>query len=166
MEPLISILVVIGIFVVLVIIMQRKWKNATLDKLELLAEEKVLFDDESAVVKLKASPRVDILPGSVIRVTDHRIIIAQKALGRKNTMIMKYVIDYTGAPPPEGMAGGALKTGYISYRTISQKLSIIEENGISILRIEPLREETGIPVWLHIESEDIERYRNALGLVS
>ena len=165
MEAVISILVVIGIFVIFVIILQRKWKNATLDKLVLYPDEKVIFDDESALVELKASPRVDVLPGSVIRVTDRRIIISQKALGRKDMKIMKYVIDYTGAPSPEGMAGGALKTGYISYRTIPQKLSIIEEKGSPLFRIEPQEEGIGIPVWLHIKTEDIERYRNALGIV-
>ena len=101
-------------------------------------------------VKLKAGPSIDVLPKSYVRVTDRRIIIGQKTLGRKNMYMIRYIIHYTGMTAPDGFAGGALKTGYITYRTIPQEMKIMEDKESTLL-IEPYGEKgIGVPQWLEI----------------
>ncbi|MFC1670108.1 hypothetical protein ACFL20_06910 [Spirochaetota bacterium] len=157
----------ISLFIVLMIVLfiiSRKWKNITIDKLELLPGENLLFDDEECRVKLKAGPGIDILPKCYVRVTDRRIIIGQKTLGRKNMYMIRYIIHYTGMTAPDGFAGGALKTGYITYRTIPQEMKIMEEKE-TLLRIEPYGEKVvGVPDWLEIKTGIIDKYRGNLNI--
>lgn len=151
------------VFVLLALVARFKWKNLYLDTLQMNEGETVLFNDEKVKVELRAGTGVDVLPGAYVRVTDSRIIIAQKVLGREK-YIIKYIIHHWGDPVPEGPGGGSFNTGYITYRTTPQKISINDEDRSPIVRIEPLEKGIGIPAWLHIKTADPGQYRRALNI--
>lgn len=147
MESFTSIvIVVIGIFVVVIIIMSRKWKDINLERLQMLPGEKILFEEGGLRAETRFRISEDtLLPGAKVLITNRRIIVAQKALFSKQHMI-RYVILLKGkgmGQPPEGIGGGAFQTGYITYRTESSKISEAEVKNKPCLRIVPSDEDRG-----------------------
>lgn len=140
------VIIILGIFVVVIIVMSRKWKDMNLERLQLLPGEKILFDEGGVRAETRFKVGEDtLLPGAKLLITSRRIIVAQKGLFSKQHMI-RYVILLKGrgmGQAPEGIGGGALQTGYVTYRTESNNVTEAEEKNKPCLRIAPSEEDLG-----------------------
>lgn len=96
MDAVLSIAIGVGVFVVAAIIYSKFIvKNATLATLPALEGEEQLFEEQGVKVKQEGSPRSALFYGCKVRVTNQRIIVAQKALLSKTTFVLRLVATYT-----------------------------------------------------------------------
>ena len=110
MNPL---LVAFGVFALLAVVFGLAWKGTTLSKLELGPEERVLFELEGLTVDRDSLGGKSRSPNSVVRVTNERIIIAQRALLTKDPLL-RYVLSYSGCQSEGAGLVATLKSGYLS----------------------------------------------------
>jgi hypothetical protein len=149
------------VFIIVMIIISRKWKKNTLDTIELLPGERALFDDDCRV-EMQVGPSRENFRRARVRVTNQRLIVAQRGMGKKDWFLVRYVIHHLGRSAPEGIGGGALRTGYVTYSTIPQNMSVVDDDG-PCLRIEPYGDAPmGAPTRLFVRTDQIDRYRGAL----
>ncbi len=115
----------IGVFVILAFVLSG---SATLENLSPIPGENVLFEEAKVRVEQKGSPRSAVFFNCLIRVTDYRIIIAQKnMLGRSHSL--RHVITYNNRHQnTEAKAG--LKA-YLEWTMDPAAIQITEE-GVSI----------------------------------
>lgn len=162
MSEFLTVIITIVVFLSIMLLWGRKYKNSTLDKLELLPGEKILFDDECKKVMAQAGPRPALWPKSIVRVTNKRIIIAQHALFKPSHMPLRYVIHYNkNTELPGGYGGAALKTGYITFRTTPELVKIASEKDKQYIEINPEIKPgpmTGIPYYVRIFTERPNEY--------
>ena len=96
MNAVLSIAIGVGVFVVAAIIYSKFIvKSATLATLPALEGEEQLFEEVGVKVKQEGSPRSALFYGCTVRVTNQRIIVAQKALLSKTTFVLRLVATYT-----------------------------------------------------------------------
>ncbi len=154
MNEFLSVLISVVLFFVAAILWGRRYKNATLDKLELLPGEKILFDDECGKVMAQAGPKPALWPKSIVRLTNYRMIIAQHALFKPEYMPIRYVINHNeNAKLPAGYGGGALKVGYITFATKPELIKIAADKEKQYIEINPDTKPgamTGIPFYVRI----------------
>ncbi len=81
------------IFIVLMVAMAFMYRNATLKKLPLFPGEYTLFEEKKVRVGQKGTGQDTIFINCIVRVTNYRIIIAQKVL-LGNTYALRHVITY------------------------------------------------------------------------
>lgn len=120
-------LAVLIIFFILMILISLFYRHATLDSLGLLESEKILFEEYVARVEQAGAPRSVVFPGCIVRVTDMRIIIAQKMLLR-NRYALRHVICYRQADEDTGLKQTLLK-GYILMRIEISALRVEQKGG-------------------------------------
>ncbi|KIG19467.1 hypothetical protein DB30_02748 [Enhygromyxa salina] len=102
----------IAVFVVMAVVLGVAWGGSTLSKLALASDERVLFELEGITVSQHSAGGVTNFIRCVVRVTDRRIIVAQKALLAKDPAL-RFVITHAGVAG-DAELGTTLKTGYIS----------------------------------------------------
>ncbi len=96
MSTVLSVAIGVGVFVVAAIIYSKFIvNNATLATLPALEGEEQLFEEEGVTVKQVGSPRAALFINCKVRVTNQRIIVAQKALLSKTTFVLRLVATYT-----------------------------------------------------------------------
>lgn len=155
MSPeIILVLVPIAVFFLVALLLGRRFKNSTLDKLQLLPGEKILFDDECGKVLAQTGSKPALWPKSIVRLTNKRIIISQHALFKPSHMPLRYVIHYDkNTELPEGYGGAALKTGYITFRTKPELIKLGSHKDKQYIEINPDAEPgalSGIPFYVRI----------------
>jgi len=126
-------LIIIGIFCVLLIMITFLYRNSTLDKLPLLPGEKILFEEGEVRVEQSGSPRSVIFINCIVRVTDKRIIIAQKMLLSKK-YALRHVITYNGLTDTTDLKI-SLKEGYLNMTVEKSDVKISDADGIWTVRI-------------------------------
>ena len=127
-------LIVFGIFICILIIIAAAYRNSTLDKLTLLQGEKILFEENGVRVEQGGSPESVIFINCIVRVTDQRIIIAQKTLLSKS-YVLRHVIKYNGASESTSLKA-TFKKGYLNITITGANLKVIDTEGICTIRIE------------------------------
>lgn len=159
--------IVAGVMIVVMLIIGRRFKNSTLDKLTLLPDEKILFEDEATKVIAQTGPQPTMFPRCLVRVTNQRIIIAQHTLfgGKSQRLPIRYVIYLNKKNEVAGYGGGALKTGYVVFTTSRSKIkaeSYKEKQYIEITSDETAGPTTGIPHYVKIFTERGDEFLHAL----
>ena len=86
--------VIIFCFILMLIVIAVLYRDSTLDKLEVLAGESALFEEQGVRVEQSGSPRSTVFFNCIVRVTDMRIIIAQKILLRKKHVLRHVIFFY------------------------------------------------------------------------
>ncbi len=153
-----------GVIIIIMFLIGRKFKNATLDKLALLSGEKILFETEAGKVVSQTGPRPMMFPRCFVRVTNKRIIVAQHTLFEKKNAVLplRYVINYAATaedPNKSGYGGGALKTGYITLTTTVEQIQAVTEKNKTYVEIKPQSPPgwtTGVPYYVRIFTERAE----------
>ncbi len=87
-------IIAILIFVSVTLLLSVFHRKSTLDHLEMLEGEKVLFEESGVKVNQGGPFRGAVFFKCLIRVTDKRIIIAQRFVLSKNKYALKHVIGY------------------------------------------------------------------------
>ena len=114
--------IIIIIFLILLILAAFLFRNSTLDKLTLLDGESVLFEEKCVRVEQAGSPSDVLFFGCIVRVTNMRIIIAQKMLFREK-YALRHVIEYNCGDDRADLAA-TLRKGYIIMRIEKEALKI------------------------------------------
>jgi hypothetical protein len=127
-------MIVIGIFFFILIIIAVAYRNSTLDKLPLLPGEEILFEESGIRVEQEGSPESAVFINCIVRVTDSRIIIAQKTLFSKK-YALRHVISYKGRDESTSLKA-TFKKGYLNMTITVSNFSITESGNNSIIRIE------------------------------
>jgi len=109
------------------------YRNATLDKLPSLSGERVIFEESGVMVEQSASPRSVIFINCLIRITDRRIIIAQKMLLSKK-YALRHVILFNGQSDKTDLKT-SLKKGYLNLEISRSDLKIEQSGDIYTIRI-------------------------------
>jgi hypothetical protein len=115
-------IIIPGIFCVALIVVVFLYRNSTLDKLALLPDEKILYEESRVRVEQSGSPESVIFNNCIVRVTDKRIIIGQKMLLSKR-YVLRHVIYYNCAIPSTDLKI-SFKKGYLTFN--------IQKSGIHI----------------------------------
>jgi len=127
-------LIIIIISIVLFTLIALLYRNATLNKVPLLTDEKVLFEENGVRVEQSGSPRSVIFINCIVRVTDRRIIIAQKMLLSKQ-YALRHVIVYSGLSDYTDLKT-SLKKGYLNLTVSKSDIKIDDAGGKCIVRID------------------------------
>lgn len=127
-------MIVFGIFFFILIVIAVAYRNSTLDKLPLLAGEKILFEESGVRVEQDGSPESVIFINCIVRVTDQRIIVAQKMLLSKK-YALRHVISYKGISESTSLKA-TFKKGYLNIAITESNFSITESGNSSTVRID------------------------------
>jgi len=124
------VIIIAGVVFILIALLYR---NATLDKLPFLSGEKILYEENGVRVEQSGSPRSVIFINCMVRVTDKRIIIAQKMLLSKK-YALRHVITYNGQSNAADLKA-SLKKGYLNILISKSDMKIEEGGGTCIVKI-------------------------------
>ena len=125
--------IIILIFIVLLIVVAILYRNSTLDKLQLLPGEKILFEESSVRVEQAGSPGSVIFFNCIVRVTNSRIIIAQKMLFR-NRYALRFVIIYSDSENVTDLKN-TFMSGFIVMKVSAQEIKFSTGDGSSTVTI-------------------------------
>lgn len=103
--------IILIIFFLVMLSVAVLYRGATLDRLDLQEGEAVMFEETGTRVEQSGSPRSVVFINCIVRVTDRRIIVAQKMLFR-NKYALRHVIFYRQWDDDSGLKQTLLK-GYI-----------------------------------------------------
>ncbi len=147
------------------LVARNKWKNATLEKIGLMPGEKILLEEANIKIVSCTSPRTVIFPRSVIRLTNQRIMIAQKPLFGSGTGL-RFVVQYNSKSElPTGYGGGALQNGFVTFGLLKNGIKIGEDKKAKYLELVP-DEKSGymnaLPNFVRIYSTKISEYLNII----
>jgi hypothetical protein len=98
------------------------YRNARLEKLESLPEETTLFEEDGIPVEQRGTPRMAYYGKCRIRLTNKRLIIAQKMLFSQTNYVLRFVITFNSNVPAPDLSR-SLKSGY--YITSISRNSIV-----------------------------------------
>lgn len=133
------------IFIIIGVIWSVKYKNAFMERIEKLQDETTLFEGDMPHVKIKSYRRTGYLTGSLVRITNKRIIIAQKALFQSRHAI-RYVVIFEepgNVAAPEGIAGGVFTNGYVTIGTKRDDITLVADPKEQYISITPVPESMG-----------------------
>ncbi len=134
-------------------------KNLALDKLAPLADEKTLgeFDARYSEMPYRHAVSVSLyFVKAKIRVTDRRLVIAQKALF-SSKYVMRHVLYFRAENKPENV--GLIEDGYPSYPLDPAKVERTDYKGEPVLKLAPLKTDPTLPLYLLIKSSNLEQLR-------
>lgn len=129
----INIIAVILFFIVLVVV-AFTYRNSTLEKLPIPDGESILFEEHGARVEQHGSPRSVIFRNCIVRVTNLRIIIAQKMLLSKGHAL-RFVIEYNKLSGNTDLKA-TFRKGYLNFTVTAADLKVDEKNGEHFVRID------------------------------
>ena len=144
-------------------------RKATLDRLELMAGEEVLFDDAAPRrIESDQGGRTNYYPKAFLRITSRRIILAQRPLFREEPKVIRLVIYYRERKKLEGIGGEIFKAGHISINSDPGGLEVGESKKHGAYILLKSLEEPGlmkaIPSFIKIYTERLDEYKRALAL--
>lgn len=161
MGPFLSILVTLVVVAVIVFFITRKYRDAFLDKIILLPGEKIIFEEacKKLEVHMAAKIRFRDFPNSFVRVTNYRIIIAQKVLG-SSRMALKYVFNFK-----ENKEEIEPFLGYTAMKIKLSNIHLVEDKGETKIEILPTLDiNTVFFYWVRITPNDLIACKGALEL--
>ncbi len=127
-------LIIIGIFFAALILVMIFYRNSTLDKLLSLPGEKILFEESGVRVEQSGSPRTVIFINCIVRLTDRRIVTAQKMLLSKK-YALRHVINYYGLSDTTDLKT-SFKKGYLNMTVSKSEVAISDTDGGCSVRID------------------------------
>lgn len=118
----IEIYILIGFFLLLsgMVLLYRK---STLARLDDLPGETIISEESPVDVIQAGAPRTVYFHSCVIRLTDRRIIIAQKIPLTKNSHFLRAVIDHS-SPEPGMDLKSTLRRGYLNFHAGKDEISV------------------------------------------
>jgi len=119
--------IALAVFFVILIAISILYRNATLDRLVMMEGERVIFEERGVRVSQEGAPDSVLFVNCVVRLTDRRIIIAQKMLFREK-YALRHVIGY-GERGAVTDLGKTLARGYLIMRIDSGEVRVREESG-------------------------------------
>lgn len=126
-------LVIIGIFFTALFLIACLYRNSTLDKLSSLAGEKILFEENGVSVEQGGSARSVIFINCIVRITNMRIVIAQKML-LSGKYALRHVILYNRSSDSTDLKT-SLSKGYLDIAISKPDLAITNGDGACLIRI-------------------------------
>jgi len=121
--------IIIIIFLCLIMLIAIFYRNSTLDRLELLPGESLLFEEKGVKVEQAGAPSTAVFIGCIVRVTNARIIIAQKMLFRER-YALRHVIIYGGGEDAADLKN-ILSRGYIEMKVDRASIKL-EQSGSGV----------------------------------
>lgn len=103
------------------------YRKSTLKHLAMMPDEAILFEETGVRVEQAGSPRSVRFPKCIVRVTNHRIIIAQKTLFG-NTMVLRHVITYDRYAKNTDLRA-TLTKGYLVMQITPSQVKLEETEG-------------------------------------
>ncbi|HOP29409.1 MAG TPA: hypothetical protein P5120_09155 [Spirochaetota bacterium] len=128
-------LIIILIFIAAMFFIAILYRNSTLDKLPMLPGETVIFEEKSVRVEQAGSPRSTIFINCIVRVTDRRIIVAQKLFLRKDKYALRHVISYSSGADETDLKTTFAK-GYLNFSVRRDDVKIEREGEKDFIRID------------------------------
>ena len=126
---------VIIVAVVIFVLVAFFYRKATLDQLESLPGERVLFEEDNIKVTQDGAPRSAIFFWCKVRVTNRRIIVAQKVWLRKNKYQLRHVIWYD-QPNGEGVdLTETLRSGYVEAKMPWTRIEVDADGEDPVVKI-------------------------------
>ncbi|MBI3553697.1 MAG: hypothetical protein HY077_14465 [Elusimicrobia bacterium] len=155
-------------FVIAMIFLAVKYKNATLDKAAMLPGESVLFEDHDgrfADLPIKhGAVNTLYYRKAVVRITNHRLLIAQSAPGSSTVARIQFAIYHDPESIPMGF-GERFKDGYMSFVAGPSQMQFVTEANKRMLKIAsniPPDYSNLYPVYILIDSPNLDQYVKAL----
>lgn len=128
-------LIIIIVFIAAMFFIAILYRNSTLDKLPMLPGERILFDEKGVRAEQAGSPRSTLFINCAVRVTDRRIIIAQKLLLRKDKYALRHVIGYNRGDEKTDLKTTLVK-GYLNFYIRRDEINIEKEGEKTFIRID------------------------------
>ncbi|HPS58230.1 MAG TPA: hypothetical protein PK514_09005 [Spirochaetota bacterium] len=122
-------LIILTLFFLMMAAIALLYREATLDKLKFLEDETLLFEEYGTRVEQSGGSHSVVFINCIVRVTDRRIIIAQKMLFRTK-YALRHVIFYSEGDDETGLKHTLLK-GYILMRIDNTALQLEQQTGNS-----------------------------------
>lgn len=173
MDVNIIILIVFGVlFIVFVGVASYLMRNSTLEKLPLLPDEEVLFEEEGVRVDtmLRGEGIKTIYPKNRIRVTNKRIITAQTPWFGKRTFL-RHVINYVEKGPELATQGAGvflknptILRGYLTLYTSKNRIAVENIQGKQVVKISASIKEAGFlsEPRIFIYTKDVLNFKHIL----
>lgn len=168
--------IIIGIiflvmFTILVVVANRLMRNSTLEKLALLPEEKILFEEDGVKVEeyLRGKGIKTIYRNNHVRLTNKRIIVAQKPwFGKQH--FLRQVVNYVESGPEASVAGGIFlntpttKQGYLTLFVAPEQITEEQVGDKTVLKITASLSNPGLlqPPRILIFTSHISNYLNVV----
>ncbi len=125
--------IIILVFILVMIILSFLYRNSTLKKLVTLQGEEIIFEETKVKVEQKGGPRTAVFYNSIVRVTNMRIIIAQKVL-LGNTHVLRHVMNYSGFSSETDLKK-TLARGYVVSDIFKSDMKITKNSEGEMIRI-------------------------------
>jgi hypothetical protein len=153
---LITILVLAAVvLIVAALILLRIFKKPTMEEHRLHYGERLLFDDDNCTVEAQLQSGTDKMENVFVRVTNMRILLSQRGMGRSSRHQLRYIIRYEEMPSVKKTHGEGVS--FVVLQSEPKRLAIDADG---MFRIEPLPgHELNVPSWLRVKSENIDTYR-------
>lgn len=121
-------LIIICIFLAILVLIGFYYRKAVLSRLPALPGEAVLSEEDGVTVYETGGPRIQCYNKCRVRLTDSRLIIAQKMLFTREKFALRYIVSYrAGEAKPE--LGAILKRGYFDIQVPASHISCTEKGG-------------------------------------
>jgi hypothetical protein len=156
------IIAAVAILVVAALVLMRVFKKTTLEETRLHYGERIIFDDDNCKVDLLDDSGEDSFSDIFVRVTNKRMMIAQRGLGRSGKHMLKYIIYYDDVQTGKTIATGMDKAGFAVCKTEPSGISL-KEDGVVRVEITP-GQGAGVPAWFTIKSDNTDNYREIFQL--
>jgi hypothetical protein len=127
-------IIIIGVFFFVLVLAAFFYRGASLDKLPMLEGEKVLFEESGVRAEQGGAPTTAVFSNCIVRVTNMRIIIAQKMLLSKS-YALRHVIVYNALSDASDLKT-SLKKGYLNMKITKENLKLNDAGKKGIIRIE------------------------------
>jgi hypothetical protein len=114
------------VFVLLLVGVAIAYRNATLDKLPPLPDEEILFEEDGVRVE-QTGNRTALFFGCKVRLTNHRLIVAQKVLFQKK-YALRHVVFYDDLVADGTDLGQSMRSGYVTTTLRRQDISLHKED--------------------------------------
>ena len=128
-------LIIIIAFITAMLFIAILYRNSTLDKLPMLPGETAIFEEKGVRVEQAGSPQSTIFINCIVRVTDRRIIIAQKLFLRKDKYALRHVISYSRGADETDLKTTFAK-GYLNFSVRRDDVKIERDGEKDFIRID------------------------------
>ncbi len=121
-------LIVISAFLAILVLIGFYYRRAVLTRLPALPGEVVLSEEDGVAVYETGGPGIKCYNGCRVRLTDSRIIIAQRLLFMRERLALRFVVSYrAGEAKPDLFS--ILRKGYHDIEVPASRISCMEKGG-------------------------------------
>lgn len=151
-------IIIIGIFLIALVSIAVLYRNSTLDKLPLMTGEKILFEEGRVRVEQGGSPRSVVFINCIVRVTNLRIVIAQKMLF-SGKYALRHVIFFDETADSTDLKS-TLQKGYLNMAVSKADLKLNDAEGECVVRIDIPKSALTGNQYITYKTSMKEKYRN------